>query len=255
MPSDQPLIVQGVDTLLLEVFERADWGLIIYDEVHLLPAPVFQITAALQARRRLGLTATLVREDGLEEDVFALIGPKKAEVPWRELERQGWVATAHCTEVRLPLPSALRLDYAAASPRQQFPIAAQSPDKRALVRALLRLHRDDRILVMAMYVDQIKGLAADLDIPVLTGPPPRNAATRCSGRSGTARSAALQSARSAAWRSTCRTPTSPSRSPAPSDRARRRRSAWGASCVPSATARRRTSTRWSALPQSSRSSR
>ena len=153
----------------LEVFDRADWGLIIYDEVHLLPAPVFQITAALQARRRLGLTATLVREDGLEEDVFALIGPKKAEVPWRELERQGWVATAHCTEVRLPLPPPLRLEYAAASPRQQFPIAAQNPDKRALVRALLSLHRDDRILVMAMYVDQIKGLAAELDIPVLTG--------------------------------------------------------------------------------------
>ena len=153
----------------LEVFDRADWGLIIYDEVHLLPAPVFQITAALQARRRLGLTATLVREDGLEEDVFALIGPKKAEVPWRELERQGWVATAHCTEVRLPLPPALRVEYAAASPRQQFPIAAQNPDKRALVRALLSLHRDDRVLVMAMYVDQIKGLADALDMPVLTG--------------------------------------------------------------------------------------
>ena len=153
----------------LAIFDRADWGLIIYDEVHLLPAPVFQITAALQARRRLGLTATLVREDGLEEDVFALIGPKKAEVPWRELERQGWVATAHCTEVRLPLPPPLRLEYAAASPRQQFPIAAQNPDKPALVRALLNLHCHDRILVMAMYVDQIKGLADALDIPVLTG--------------------------------------------------------------------------------------
>ena len=160
--SDEPMVH-------LEVFDRADWGLIIYDEVHLLPAPVFQITAALQARRRLGLTATLVREDGLEEDVFALIGPKKAEVPWRELERQGWVATAHCTEMRLPLPPPLRMEYAAASPRQQFPIAAQNPDKRALVRALLSLHRDDRILVMAMYVDQIKGLADALDMPVLTG--------------------------------------------------------------------------------------
>ena len=160
--SDEPMVN-------LEVFDRADWGLIIYDEVHLLPAPVFQITAALQARRRLGLTATLVREDGLEEDVFALIGPKKAEVPWRELERQGWVATAHCTEVRLPLPPPLRMEYAAASPRQQFPIAAQNPDKRALVRALLSLHRGDRILVMAMYVDQIKGLADALDMPVLTG--------------------------------------------------------------------------------------
>ena len=157
----------------LEVFDRADWGLIIYDEVHLLPAPVFQITAALQARRRLGLTATLVREDGLEEDVFALIGPKKAEVPWRELERQGWVATAHCTEVRLPLPPPLRLEYAAASPRQQFPIAAQNPDKPALVRALLNLHCHDRILVMAMYVDQIKGLA-DANSTSRCSPGPRS---------------------------------------------------------------------------------
>ncbi|MDD9986446.1 MAG: hypothetical protein OXQ31_09260 [Spirochaetaceae bacterium] len=111
--SDEPMVN-------LEVFDRADWSLIVYDEVHLLPAPVFQITAALQARRRLGLTATLVREDGLEEDVFALIGPKKAEVPWRELERQGWVATAHCTEIRMPLPPALRMEYAAAALDSSF---------------------------------------------------------------------------------------------------------------------------------------
>ena len=153
----------------LEVFDRGNWGLIIYDEVHLLPAPVFQITAALQARRRLGLTATLVREDGREDDVFALIGPKKADVPWRELERQGWVATARCTEVRVPLPPPRRLDYAAAGPRRQFRMAAENPAKTALVRALLEQHRDDLVLVMAMYVEQIKGLAGALAIPVLTG--------------------------------------------------------------------------------------
>jgi len=153
----------------LEVFDRGNWGLIIYDEVHLLPAPVFQVTAALQARRRLGLTATLVREDGREDDVFALIGPKKADVPWRELEQQGWVATARCTEVRVPLPSPRRLSYAAAGARMQFRMAAENPAKTDLVRALLERHRDDRILVMAMYVEQIKELAAAVSIPVLTG--------------------------------------------------------------------------------------
>ena len=153
----------------LEVFDRGNWGLIIYDEVHLLPAPVFQVTAALQARRRLGLTATLVREDGREDDVFALIGPKKADVPWRELEQQGWVATARCTEVRVPLPPPRRLAYAASGARRQFRVAAENPAKTALVRALLEHHRDDRVLVMAMYVEQVKELAAALAIPVLTG--------------------------------------------------------------------------------------
>ena len=153
----------------LEVFDRGNWGLIIYDEVHLLPAPVFQITAALQARRRLGLTATLVREDGHEDDVFALIGPKKADVPWRELERQGWVASARCTEVRVPMPPQRRLNYAAAGARQQFRMAAENPAKSVLVRALVERHREDRILVMAMYVEQIRELAAALAIPVLTG--------------------------------------------------------------------------------------
>lgn len=153
----------------LEVFDRGNWGLIIYDEVHLLPAPVFQITAALQARRRLGLTATLVREDGREDDVFALIGPKKADVPWRELEQQGWVATARCTEVRVPLPPQRRLSYAAAGPRRQFRMAAENPAKTALVRELLERHGDDLVLVMAMYVEQIRELAAALAIPVLTG--------------------------------------------------------------------------------------
>jgi DNA excision repair protein ERCC-3 len=113
----------------LELFDQRDWGLIVYDEVHLLPAPVFQVTATLQARRRLGLTATLVREDGREDDVFALIGPKKAEVPWKELEGQGWIATATCTEVRVPMPEDLRMPYAVADAREKFRIASENPPR------------------------------------------------------------------------------------------------------------------------------
>jgi DNA excision repair protein ERCC-3 len=117
----------------MTIFNQRNWGLIVYDEVHLLPAPVFQVTADLQARRRLGLTATLVREDGREDDVFALIGPKKADVPWKELESQGWIATAICTEVRLPLPGAMRMEYALADMRAKPRIAAENPDKLSLV--------------------------------------------------------------------------------------------------------------------------
>ena len=122
----------------LELFDQRNWGLIIYDEVHLLPAPVFQITASLQARRRLGLTATLVREDGREDDVFALIGPKKYDVPWKELESQGWIATAICTEIRLPMPEARRMAYALAEARHKFRIASENPDKLRLVRQIAR---------------------------------------------------------------------------------------------------------------------
>lgn len=153
----------------LNLFDRRDWGLIIYDEVHLLPAPVFQVTAGLQARRRLGLTATLVREDGKEDDVFALIGPKKADVPWKELEHQGWIAKATCTEIRIPLPPDLRMIYATAMARQKFRIASENPAKTAVVRELLTAFKGERILIMAMYVDQIKEIADELGIPVLTG--------------------------------------------------------------------------------------
>ncbi len=153
----------------LALFDRRDWGLIIYDEVHLLPAPVFQVTATLQARRRLGLTATLVREDGREDDVFALIGPKKADVPWKALERQGWIAKARCTEVRLPLPEAKRTEYALAEARQQFRIASENPAKAALVRRILALHDGEPALVIGMYVEQLKKLATALDAPLLTG--------------------------------------------------------------------------------------
>jgi DNA excision repair protein ERCC-3 len=153
----------------LELFDQRDWGLIVYDEVHLLPAPVFQVTAGLQARRRLGLTATLVREDGREDDVFALIGPKKADVPWKVLEGQGWIASATCTEVRVPLPGELRMPYAVAEPRDKFRIASENPDKAAVVRRILARHPDEPALVIGMYVDQIESLAHELGVPVLTG--------------------------------------------------------------------------------------
>lgn len=157
----------------LDLFDRRDWGLIVYDEVHLLPAPVFQVTAGLQARRRLGLTATLVREDGREDDVFALIGPKKAEVPWKALEAQGWIAKATCTEVRLPLPDALRMPYATAPARSKFRVAAENPAKTDAVRRILARHPDEPALVIGMYVEQIRHIARELDVPVLTGSTPQ----------------------------------------------------------------------------------
>jgi DNA excision repair protein ERCC-3 len=157
----------------LALFDQRDWGLIIYDEVHLLPAPVFQVTAGLQARRRLGLTATLVREDGREDDVFALIGPKKADVPWKVLENQGWIAEAACTEVRVPLPEELRMPYAVAEARSKFRIASENPDKTEVVRQLLRRHPDEPALVIGMYVDQVRETARSLGVPVLTGSTPQ----------------------------------------------------------------------------------
>ncbi|MEO8495090.1 MAG: DNA repair helicase XPB, partial [Planctomycetota bacterium] len=153
----------------LELFDERDWGLIIYDEVHLLPAPVFQVTAGLQARRRLGLTATLVREDHREDDVFALIGPKKVDVPWKVLEKQGWIASATCTEIRLPLPASARMPYAVADQRQKFRLASENPAKLAVVRNLLKQHPDEPTLVIGMYVEQLKEIAEQLDIPVITG--------------------------------------------------------------------------------------
>jgi DNA excision repair protein ERCC-3 len=153
----------------LKLFDEANWGLIVYDEVHLLSAPVFQITASLQARRRLGLTATLVREDGREDDVFALIGPKKADVPWKVLENQGWIATATCTEVRLPMSPELRMHYAVADARQKFRVASENPAKAALVRTLLARHPDEPALIIGMYVEQVNAIARELGVPVLTG--------------------------------------------------------------------------------------
>src|SRR5712691_7569727 len=154
------------------LFGSYDWGLIIYDEVHLLPAPVFRITAEIQARRRLGLTATLVREDGREADVFSLIGPKKYDVPWRELERQGWIATAECHEIRVGMTEDEQLNYAVADEREKYRIAAESPEKSNVVHFLAERHRDDQVLIIGQYIDQLKVLAEELKAPLLTGKTP-----------------------------------------------------------------------------------
>jgi DNA excision repair protein ERCC-3 len=153
----------------LELFDRREWGLIVYDEVHLLPAPVFQITASLQARRRLGLTATLVREDHREDEVFALIGPKCADVPWKELEQAGWIATAHCREVRVSLSPVERMRYALADERLKHRVAAENPRKRVIVEQLLARHPGEPALLIGTYVDQVEQLAAALGVPVLSG--------------------------------------------------------------------------------------
>jgi DNA excision repair protein ERCC-3 len=137
----------------LELFSSEDWGLIVYDEVHLLPAPVFRMTAEIQARRRLGLTATLIREDGREGDVFSLIGPKRYDAPWRELETQGWVAAADCVEVRVTLTPDERMDYALAEPNDKYRVGSTARSKLAVVRQLADMHADDHVLVIGQYVE------------------------------------------------------------------------------------------------------
>ena len=153
----------------LELFNARSWGLVIYDEVHLLPAPVFRATADLQARRRLGLTATLVREDGREGDVFALIGPKRFDVPWKELERKAWIATATCTEVRVPMSPKLRMEYALADRRSQFRVAAENPAKMRHVRGLLNRYSEGRILVLGGYIAQVEAISKEIRAPLITG--------------------------------------------------------------------------------------
>jgi DNA excision repair protein ERCC-3 len=155
-----------------QLFGQRDWGLIMYDEVHLLPAPVFRITAQIQARRRLGLTATLVREDGREGDVFSLIGPKKYDVPWRELETRGWIAEATCTEVRVALADDIRMEYAVAEWRNKYRIASENPVKDELVRRLLERYADSRVLIIGQYLAQLRRLGKELGIPLITGATP-----------------------------------------------------------------------------------
>jgi DNA excision repair protein ERCC-3 len=155
-----------------KIFDQRDWGLIIYDEVHLLPAPVFRITAQIQARRRLGLTATLVREDGRQEDVFSLIGPKKYDVPWRELETQGWIAEATCTEIRVAFPDELRMDYAVAEWRNKYRIASENPAKDDVVARLLERYQGSRILVIGQYLKQLRQLSKRFNIPLIMGSTP-----------------------------------------------------------------------------------
>jgi DNA excision repair protein ERCC-3 len=157
----------------MRLFNEREWGLIVYDEVHLLPAPVFRATAEIQARRRIGLTATLVREDGREGDVFALIGPKKYDAPWRDLERRGWIAEASCTEVRLDLPETQRMEYAVAEQRDQHRIAAENPRKLELLRAILENHPGAPALVIGQYIRQIEEIATSLKAPLITGKMPQ----------------------------------------------------------------------------------
>jgi DNA excision repair protein ERCC-3 len=155
-----------------EIFQRNDWGLVIYDEVHLLPAPVFRVTAGIQATRRLGLTATLLREDGREDDVFSLIGPKRYDVPWKVLERRGFIAEAACTEVRVPLPRESRDRYAVSDRREQFRVAAENPDKLPVLDRLLERHRSDLVLVIGQYLDQLDEVARRLRAPLVCGRTP-----------------------------------------------------------------------------------
>jgi DNA excision repair protein ERCC-3 len=154
------------------LFRERAWGLIIYDEVHLLPAPVFRVTAELQAVRRLGLTATLIREDGAESAVFSLVGPKRYDVPWKELEQKGWIAEAFCVEIRAEMPKALALQYAVSDKREKYRVAAENPAKIAIVEALTAKHRDDFIIVIGQYIDQLEAVAKKLNAPLITGKTP-----------------------------------------------------------------------------------
>ncbi len=153
----------------LELLDARDWGLIVYDEVHLLPAPIFRMTADLQARRRLGLTATLIREDGREGDVFSLIGPKRYDVPWKDIEAQGYIAPADCVEVRVTLPEQDRIIYATAEPDERYRLCATAADKSRVVEALTRQHAGEPTLVIGQYLDQLDDLGRRLDAPVIKG--------------------------------------------------------------------------------------
>jgi len=169
------------DFVHMNLFNLQSWGLIIYDEVHLLPAPVFRAVAEIQGKRRLGLTATLVREDEKEDDVFSLIGPKKFDVPWKVLERQGWIAKALCTEIRIPLPEAERLRYAVADTKSKFRIASENPAKIEAVNLLIEKHKDDNILIIGQYLDQLDILAKRFNAPIITGKTPNKDRERIYG--------------------------------------------------------------------------
>jgi DNA excision repair protein ERCC-3 len=153
----------------LALFDREEWGLVIYDEVHLLPAPVFRATARIQAVRRLGLTATLVREDGKQGDVFSLIGPKRYDAPWKELEAQGWIAPAACTEVRVEMTPEERMAYATVEANLRYRVAATAPAKMDVMAHLVERHADDQLLVIGQYLDQLKEASQLLDAPLITG--------------------------------------------------------------------------------------
>jgi DNA excision repair protein ERCC-3 len=155
-----------------DIFRKHRWGLIIYDEVHLLPAPIFRVTAEIQAIRRLGLTATLVREDGREQDVFSLVGPKRYDVPWKELEQKGWIAEAACYEIRLDMPRDLRTEYAVADKRRKFRLASENPGKLEAAVQIVENHREESVMVIGQYLSQLHDIAERLDAPVITGKTP-----------------------------------------------------------------------------------
>jgi DNA excision repair protein ERCC-3 len=158
--------------LHFDIFNMQNWGLIIYDEVHLLPAPVFKYTANIQARRRLGLTATLIREDGHENDVFTLIGPKKFDVPWKDLERQGWIATARCVEIRVDMPPAEKIRCLSLTPREQIRAAYENANKIPIAKKLVERHRNDRVLIIGQYLTQLHSFAEEFGAAIITGATP-----------------------------------------------------------------------------------
>ncbi|HEV3237566.1 MAG TPA: DNA repair helicase XPB [Gemmataceae bacterium] len=157
-----------------KIFDERDWGLVIYDEVHLLPAPVFRVTANIQARRRLGLTATLIREDGREADVFSLIGPKKYDVPWRELESRGWIAEANCSEIRVAMPDDLRMEYAVAEWRDKYRLASENPAKEDVVARLLDHYKGSKIIIIGQYLKQLRHIRKRFGIPLIMGQTPQD---------------------------------------------------------------------------------
>ncbi|MBT7011303.1 MAG: DEAD/DEAH box helicase [Planctomycetes bacterium] len=163
---------KGGEFLHFNLFAAGNWGLIIYDEVHLLPAPVFRATAEIQARRRLGLTATLVREDGKEDEVFCLIGPKRYDAPWKDLERRGFIASVQCAEIRVSMSDDLRVEYLASGKRSRFRIASENPAKTDVILALLERHKGERILIIGQYLDQLRELQKELGCPMITGKMP-----------------------------------------------------------------------------------
>jgi DNA excision repair protein ERCC-3 len=157
-----------------QLFKERNWGLIIYDEVHLLPAPVFRVTAELQTVRRVGLTATLVREDGAEGNVFSLVGPKRFEIPWKQLEAKGWIAEATCHEIRIDLSNDLKIDYATSDSRKKFRIASENPIKMEIAAELISNHKEDSILVIGQYIKQLQDISKVLNAPIITGKTPNN---------------------------------------------------------------------------------
>ena len=163
---------KGGEFTHFHLFTANNWGLIIYDEVHLLPAPVFRLTAEIQAKRRLGLTATLVREDGLEEDVFSLIGPKKFDMPWKLLEEKSWIAKARCIEVKIPMRPLLKGIYANADDRAKFRIASENPEKIRALKYLLKKHGKDQVLIIGQYLNQLEKIAKRFSLPLITGKTP-----------------------------------------------------------------------------------